>query len=916
MDCAGAMPWWRRRGPETVVFLQNRTPVRKLHSAVIPKHILAAIPGGGSHTAASRIWLEAAALDAAQVHQRFATRPEGLTAAEANQRLAEHGPNVLAKDQRASMAKLFAHAVLNPLVVLLAILAAVSFATGDARAATMMLVMIALGVGLKLFQEAKADTAAAKLKAMISVQATVIRDGQPRDIAVSQLVPGDVVTLAAGDMVPADVRMLVAKDLFVTQSSLTGETYPVEKFESETNLGVTVPIELTSMAFLGTSVESGSATGVVVATGKETYLGGMAESLSREAEVSAFDKGIAQFTWLMLRFILVMVPLVFIINGWSKGNWGEAFFFAIAVAVGLTPEMLPMIVTVCLSKGAIAMSRKQVIVKRLNAIQNLGAMDVLCTDKTGTLTMDRVILERHCDVALKEDEGVLALAYINSHFQTGLKNVLDRAVLAHTETHAHAKIPELAKVDEIPFDFQRRIMSVVVRTPEGKDRVITKGAPEAVFPRCANFELDGVFHPMDHAHIDELQREYERLSADGFRVLALASKEIEPRGIVAGDATPYSKNDESDLTLNGYVAFLDPPKETATAAIQALQGHGVAVKVVTGDHDLVARKVCREVGLATEFVLLGSDVEAMNDGQLADAALRTTLFARVSPGHKQRIIQALQSRHHIVGFMGDGINDAPALRTADVGISVDTAVDIAKESADMILLEKSLLVLESGVVEGRKIFANILKYVRMGASSNFGNMFSVLGASAFVPFLPMAPIQILANNLLYDISQTAIPIDDVDPEQVEKPRPWNIRQLTRFIVFIGPCSSLFDYTTFFLMLHVFNCWNTSTRAAAAHSASLFQTGWFVESLLTQTLIIHIIRTNKIPFLQSRAAWPLLAMSTIIMAIGIALPYSPVGDYLGFTALPVLYWPLLAITLLCYVALTQSVKVWLLRKAWI
>jgi len=823
---------------------------------------------------------------------------------------------VLAKDQRAGIGTMLWHAVLNPLVILLAVLASVSFATGDFRAATMMSLMIALGVGLKLIQEAKADSAAAKLKAMISVTATVVRDGQPQEIKVSQLVPGDVVVLAAGDMIPADVRMLTAKDLFVTQNSLTGETFPVEKFEVEKNATAAVPIELTSIGFLGTSVDSGSATGVVVATGKETYLGGMAESLSDQEAPTAFDKGIAQFTWLILRFVIVMVPLVFVINGLTKGNWVEAFFFAIAVAVGLTPEMLPMIVTVCLSKGALAMSRKKVIVKRIDAIQNLGAMDVLCTDKTGTLTMDHVILERHCDVVLKEDDGVLALAYMNSHFQTGLKNVLDRAVLAHTETHTHAKIPEYAKVDEIPFDFQRRIMSVVVRTPEGKDRIISKGAPEAIFPCCSNFELDGQLYPMDHSHIDGLKEEYERLSADGFRVLAIASKDIVLRGVVAGDATPYSKADECDLILNGYVAFLDPPKETAKAAIKALEGHGVAVKVVTGDNDLVARKICKEVGLATEFVLLGSEVQALSDEQLAEAVLRTTLFARVSPTHKQRIIKALQARNHTVGFIGDGINDAPALRTADVGISVDTAVDIAKESADMILLEKSLLVLEAGVVEGRKVFANILKYVRMGASSNFGNMFSVLGASVFVPFLPMAPIQILANNLLYDISQTAIPTDEVDPEQVEKPRPWDMKQLTRFIVFIGPCSSLFDYTTYFMMLYLFDCWNTSTPTAAAHSASLFQTGWFVESLLTQTLIIHVIRTNRIPFLQSRPSWPLAVMSVIIMAVGIAIPISPLGHYLGFMPLPLLYWPLLALTLTCYVVVTQLVKTWLLMQKWI
>jgi Mg2+-importing ATPase len=885
-------------------------------TAIFPKNLFAGIHREKPQIQVSRIMVEAAAMDVAGVYAHLRTRPEGLTTQEAAERVAEHGPNVLAKDQRAGIGKLLWHAVINPLVVLLAVLASISFATGDARAGIVMSLMIAMGVGLKLIQEARADSAAARLKAMISVTATVIRDGAPREIPVAQLVPGDVVQLAAGDMIPGDVRIVAAKDLFVIQGSLTGESFPVEKFEVERNAAATAPIELTSIAYLGTSVESGSALAVVVATGKDTYLGGMAQSLSEQRTQTAFDKGIARFTWLMVRFIVVMVPLVFVINGLTKGKWGEAFFFAVAVAVGLTPEMLPMIVTVCLSKGALAMSRKKVIVKRLNAIQNLGAMDVLCTDKTGTLTMDRVILEKYCDVVLRQDDGVLALAYLNSYFQTGLKNVLDRAVLAHQEAHTDARIPDYAKVDEIPFDFHRRIMSVVVRTPEGRDRIISKGAPEAVFTRCKEFELDGAPLPMDNILIEDLKEEYERLSADGFRVLAIASKEIAPRGVVAGDATPYGKADECDLVLNGYVAFLDPPKETATAAIKALQDHGVSVKVVTGDNDLVARKICKEVGLSTDFVLLGGEVEKMTDDELAEASERTTLFARVSPAHKQRIIKALQSRKHAVGFMGDGINDAPALRAADVGISVDTAVDIAKESADMILLEKSLMVLEEGVIEGRKVFANILKYIRMGASSNFGNMFSVLGASVFVPFLPMRPIQILANNLLYDISQTAIPTDDVDPEQVEKPRPWDMKSLTRFIVFIGPCSSIFDYTTYFMMLYVFHCWNTRTPEIAAHSERLFQTGWFVESLLTQTLIIHVIRTKKIPFLQSRPSWPLMVMSVCIMAFGIVLPFTPLGTYLGFTTLPPLYWPLLGLTLLCYVLLTQGVKTWLVRHKWI
>lgn len=884
----------------------------RLQPAVLPKTLLAKSHERRSLRVSQAV-VDTVTLDAAGVYARLKTRPEGLSADEAYARLTAHGPNVLAKDQQPGLLELLWHAVRNPLVVLLAVLATVSFATGDPRAATMMLLMIALSVVLKLIQEAKANGAAAKLKAMVSVKATVLRDGTVQEIPISHLVPGDVVQLSAGDMIPGDVRLVQAKDLFVIQGSLTGESFPVEKFVVEKKSAASLPLELTSIAFLGTSVGSGAATAVVVATGKETYLGGMAEALKEHGAATAFDRGIARFTLLMLGFMAVMVPLVFVINGVTKGKWGEAFFFAVAVAVGLTPEMLPMIVTICLSKGAVAMGKKKVIVKRINAIQNLGAMDVLCADKTGTLTMDEIILERHCDVALRENDDVLALAYINSHFQTGLKNVLDRAILAHEESHAHARVPQLAKVDEIPFDFERRIMSVIVRTPEGNDRMVSKGAPEAIFEKCVDFRLDGQLLPMDHPHIAQLREEYELLSADGFRVLAIATKDAPPHKTVLAHATPYGKADECDLILEGYVAFLDPPKESALAAIQALERHGVAVKVITGDNELVACKVCKLVGIATDHVLLGDAVERMSDDELAKAAEETVLFARVSPAHKQRIIKALRSQNHTVGFMGDGINDAPALHSADVGISVDTAVDIAKESADLILLEKSLLVLDEGVLEGRRVFSNIVKYVRMGASSNFGNMFSVLGASAFVPFLPMRPIQILANNLLYDIGQAAIPTDAVDAERIQKPRAWDIKELTRFILFIGPCSSVFDYSTFFLMLYVFKCWDVSTPAVAAHSESLFQTGWFVESLLTQTLIIHVIRTNKIPFLQSRPSAFLMLTSVAIMAIGVALPFTALGRYLGFTTLPALYWPYIAVTLFSYVLLTQAVKAWLVHQ---
>jgi Mg2+-importing ATPase len=581
-----------------------------------------------------------------------------------------------------------------------------------------------------------------------------------------------------------------------------------------------------------------------------------------------------------------------------------------------------MIVSVCLSNGALAMSRKQVIVKRLNSIQNFGAMDVLCTDKTGTLTMDHVILELYCDVFKNENQEVLRDAYLISHFQTGLKNVLDRAVLHHEELHGELSLDKYAKLDEIPFDFSRRMMSVAVQGPNGQRQLLTKGAPEAVFSRCASFESEGEIFPMEPILVGNLIEQVNDLSEDGFRVLAVATKKI--------DARPaYSKADECDLVLTGYLAFLDPPKDTAGKAIKVLCQHGITVMVLTGDNDLVARKVCREVGINAEKILLGTQVDGMADAQLAEAVETTHVFARLSPAHKQRIVKALQRKGHVVGFMGDGINDAPALRAADVGISVDNAVDIAKESADVILLEKSLMVLEEGVLEGRKVFVNILKYIRMGASSNFGNMFSVIGASAWLPYVPMAPIQVLTNNLLYDFSQVPIPTDNVGPQQIAKPRPWQMGEIARFIVFIGPISSIFDYTTYAMMWFFFKCSQlnllpppelaarfTKPGADLSYAAALFHTGWFVESLMTQTLIIHVIRTNLIPFVQSRASWQLTLTTVLIMAFGAFLPYSALAPPLGFVPLPPAFWPLLLLTLLCYVGLTQAIKMWLARRGWV
>src|ERR1035438_1957603 len=828
--------------------------------------------------------LDAARKDGEQLLRDLRTSLNGLTQAEADERARATGPNEIAQERKQSWAVRVLKIIRNPLVILLSTLSAISFLTGDARAGSVMVGMVALSVGLRFWQEARADSAAQKLKAMIHVTATVVRDGAAREIPLRDLVPGDIVKLAAGDMIPGDVRLLSSKDVFVSQGSLTGESLPVEKFHDPETKENTSPTELKNTCFMGTSVESGTATAVVVTTGKQTY------------------QGRNRCTWLMMQFMAVMVPLVFFINGFTKHDWKGAFFFALAVAVGLTPEMLPMIVSVCLSNGALAMSRKKVIVKRLNSIQNFGAMDVLCTDKTGTLTEDRVVLMRHCNVAGRETEDVLLAGYLISYFQTGLKNLLDRAILDSADFHGKAVVEKYKKLDELPFDFSRRMMSVLVADAEGKAILLTKGAPEDVFHRCSQFELDGKLSPMETERMVGLKAEYDSLSNDGFRVLAVASKELPGKQICA-------KEDENDLVLRGYVAFLDPPKDTAARALAALAKHGVAVKILTGDNHLISRKVCKDVGLLADPMLLGGDVQKMSDAELAEAAEKATLFARLSPADKERVIRMLRGKGHVVGFMGDGINDAPALRAADVGISVTTAPDIAKESADLILLEKDLMVLEGGVIEGRKVFANIVKYIRMGASSNFGNMFSVLGASAFLPFLPMAPIQVLTNNLLYDFSQVPIPADAVDEEQVTKPRPWDIGEITRFILFIGPISSIFDYTTFFVMLWIFHCWDPSR-------ASLFQTGWFVESLMTQTLIIHVIRTNKIPFLQSRASWALTATTASIMAVGVLLPYSPLASALGFTHLPRLYWPILMLTLLSYMGLTQITKVWLLRRHWI
>jgi Mg2+-importing ATPase len=845
--------------------------------------------------------LQKACSDTETILRELESRPDGLSQAEADSRLKQYGLNEIAREKRQSALMRLLSNVKNPLVLLLTALGVLSFLTGDLRATAVIFVMVFLGVVLRFFQEMRADNAAEKLKAMVSNTATLVRDGKEAEVPLKMLVPGDIIRLAAGDMVPADVRVLSAKDLFLNQAALTGESLPVERKAGAVSADVQNPLELPNICFLGSNVESGSATAVVVHTGDKTYFGSLAASIVGQRQLTSFDKGVNRFTWLMIRFIAVMVPAVFLINGLGKHNWLEAFLFAMAVAVGLTPEMLPMIVTVNLSKGALAMARKKVIVKRLNAIQNFGAMDVLCTDKTGTLTQGKIVLEKHLDAHGDPSEKVLQYGYLNSYHHTGLKNLLDEAILDHEELEERLKAKEkYRKIDEIPFDFVRRRMSVVVEDETGLNTLICKGAVEEVLGLCTRVEVRGEVIEVLPEHDAKRRLLADDLNGQGFRVIALAYKQMPG----ATDEPVYAIKDESDLILLGFLAFLDPPKDSATEALKRLHSLSVDVKILTGDNEIITAYICKEVGMPVEHLLLGSQIEGMTETALAEAATKTSVFARLAPAHKEHIIRALQSKGHVLGFMGDGINDAPALKAADVGISVDSAVDIAKESSDIILLENSLLILEQGVMEGRRVFGNIVKYIKMAASSNFGNMFSVVGASAFLRFLPMLPIQVLTNNLLYDFSQTTIPTDEVDADWLIKPRKWEIGGILRFILFIGPISSIFDYLTFFMMLYLFNCW---------HNPALFHTGWFVESLFTQTLIIHVIRTNKIPFLQSWASWPLILTSIIIVAVGAGLTISPLAGALGFVALPSRYWLLLTVILVCYVVLTQLLKTWFYRR---
>jgi len=858
-----------------------------------------------------------------------ATR-EGLLNSHAAARLEKEGYNEVAHDKPPHALIQLVKAFNNPFIYVLIVLGIISFFTDfwfpfrageetDLTSVYIIGTMVALSGLVRFWQEHRSAKSAEALKAMVRTTATVLRrdnaamPGKVREIPMRELVVGDIVQLYAGDMIPADVRLIESRDLFISQAVLTGEALPVEKYdtlgdvaqksasavaEDEENL-----LDTPNICFMGTNVVSGTAQAVVVATGPRTYFGSLAKAIVGTRAQTAFDRGVNSVSWLLIRFMLVMVPIVFLINGLMKGEWWDALLFAVAVAVGLTPEMLPMIVSANLAKGAVAMAKRKVVVKRLNAIQNLGAMDVLCTDKTGTLTQDKIILEHHIDANGQKNESVLSLAWLNSHYQSGIKNLMDQAVIYFSENEPGFVKPQgYTKVDELPFDFIRRRLSIVVKDPQANHLLVCKGAVEEMLSISTHMHENGKVVALDHARREALLKLANDYNKEGFRVLVVATRDINK----SEAKKQYSTVDESDLIIRGFLTFLDPPKETAGPAIAALRDIGVAVKVLTGDNAVVTCRICRQVGLEPGEPVLGPQLEKLDDATLKVLVEERTVFAKLTPLQKSRVLKALQSNGHTVGFLGDGINDAPALRDADVGISVDSGTDIAKESADIILLEKSLMVLEEGVLKGRETFGNMMKYLNMTASSNFGNVFSVLVASAFIPFLPMLAIQLLLQNLMYDISQLALPWDKIDKEFLKKPRKWDAKNIGRFMVWIGPTSSIFDMTTFALMWYVF-------AANSEHMQTLFQSGWFVEGLLSQTLVVHMLRTQKIPFFQSTAALPVMLMTGLVMAIGIYVPFSPLGPLVGLQALPWQYFPWLAGTLLAYCCVAQGMKMFYIRR---
>ena len=826
-----------------------------------------------------------------------------------------YGENKISHEKPDSALKRIFDAFVNPFTIVLFLLAIISLFTDvilvskkdhDFTSIIIMTMMVTISGVLCLVQETRSNNSAKKLKEMVKTTVAAERNGK-KEISLEEVVPGDIIYLAAGDMIPADLRILVAKDLFVAQSALTGESEPVEKcFEPMINEAQT-PLECTNIGFMGTNVISGTAIGVVIATGDNTYFSTMAKGITEKKVLTSFDKGVNSVSWLLIKFMMVMVPIVFFVNGFTKGDWLQAFLFALSVAVGLTPEMLPMIVTTNLAKGAVQMAKKKTVVKSLNSIQNFGAMDVLCTDKTGTLTQDKVVLEYHLDIHGNEDMRVLRHAFLNSYYQTGLKNLMDIAILEYADNASFkVLIDQYVKVDEIPFDFNRRRMSVVIKDTSGKTQLITKGAVEEMLQISKYAEYKGNVEVLTDEIKEEILETVEKLNKEGMRVIGIAQKNNPSvQGV-------FSVNDECEMVLMGYLAFLDPPKESTKAAVEALKNYGVAVKILTGDNDEVTRCICRQVGIKADKILLGSDIDEMDDELLAAEVEEVSIFAKLSPNQKGRIVSVLRENGHIVGFMGDGINDALAMKKADVGISVDTAVDIAKESADIILLEKDLMVLEDGAIEGRRTFGNIIKYIKMTASSNFGNMFSVLVASIALPFLPMLPIQILILNLIYDISCISIPWDNVDKDYLQVPRKWDASSIGKFMLWIGPTSSLFDIVTYAVMFFIicpmvchggYNDYGVNKTLFMA----VFNAGWFVESLCSQTMVIHIIRTAKIPFINSRASGAVILSTIIAITVGIAIQYTSIGRALQMVSMPIMYFGWLIVILLCYIIVASAIK---------
>ena len=863
----------------------------------------------------------------------------GLDAESVSVSRTKYGTNKVTHEKKQSLAKRLVGAFINPFTAILFCLAVVSTMTDmvfpyfsllgsspedfDSLTVVIILTMVMISGTLRFVQESRSGNAAEKLLAMITTTCTVTRKGQEKtEISMDDLVVGDIVHLSAGDMIPADVRILDARDLFISQASLTGESEPVEKTPKVCAQKESIT-DYSNIAFMGSNVISGSAAAVVVCTGDRTLFGSMASAIAGEAVETSFTKGVNAVSWVLIRFMLVMVPLVFFINGITKGDWLDAFLFGISIAVGLTPEMLPMIVTTCLAKGAVSMSKKQTIVKNLNSIQNFGAIDILCTDKTGTLTQDKVVLEYHLNVNGEDDTRVLRHAYLNSYFQTGYKNLMDLAIIHKTEEEeaADPKLLDLSenyvKVDEIPFDFTRRRLTTVVEDKNGKTQMVTKGAVEEMLSICSFAECDGTVQVLTETVRKRILQTVGGLNDKGFRVLAIAQKSN------PSPAGAFGVKDESEMVLIGYLAFLDPPKESTSDAIRALKAHGVTTKILTGDNDKVTRTICRQVGLEVRNMLLGSDLDDMSDAQLAKAAETTEVFAKLTPDQKARVVSVLRENGHTVGFMGDGINDAAAMKAADIGISVDTAVDVAKESADIILLEKDLMVLEEGIIEGRKTYANMIKYIKMTASSNFGNMFSVLAASALLPFLPMMSVHLIFLNLIYDMSCTAIPWDNVDEEFIAKPRKWDASSVGSFMIWIGPTSSIFDFTTYIFMYFVFcplfvsngilfndlaaHYSGAELAAMQAQYIGMFQAGWFVESMWSQTLVIHMIRTPKLPFIQSRASAPVTLLTMTGIAVLTVIPFTPFGAALGLVALPASYFAYLFPCILLYMMLATSLK---------